>query len=49
MSVLMSAEGMAAVNLMPLTEVVRDYEELGIYYVLQDGKATEIGTEPWKD
>lgn len=49
MSALMSAEGMRAVNMMPLWEVIRDYEDLGIYYVCADGQATEIGTEDWED
>ena len=49
MSALMNEEGMAAVNQMPLWEVERDYNELHIFYVLEDGKATMIGTEPWED
>lgn len=49
MSVPMNAEGMVAVNKMPLWELYQDYEDLGIFYVANDGRATLIGTEPWED
>ena len=49
MAVQMNAEGMAAVNSIPLWELVRDYEELGIFYIANDGMAVQIGTEEWGD
>jgi len=49
MSARMNEVGMAMVNMMPLWELQRDYDELHIYYICEDGKAVDIGTEPWED
>lgn len=45
----MNEEGMAAVNALTIEEVLRDYKDLGIYYVCADGKAEYIGCEDWDD
>lgn len=49
MSARMNEVGMAMVNMMPLWELQRDYKELHIFYICEDGKAVDIGTEPWEE
>ena len=49
MSAMLNDEGIATINTLPLWEVLRDYEELGIFYVCEDGMVTKLGTEDWGD
>ena len=45
MSVRMDARLADTINKLPLYEMVRDYNEMGIYYVCEDGKAVDFGVE----